>query len=172
MSDRRLQRLVADGIVERIGHGVYRRADAQPVDLDLVEVAARVKRATLCLGSALARHGLTDLIPAAIDVALPRGVRKPRVVAPVRWHMFAPKTFELGRLTLELGDGLELGIYSPERSICDAYRMRHFEGEELGREALKGWLRRPGSQPSKLIRIAESFPRARSALLHDLELLV
>lgn len=172
ISDRRLRRLVADGLVDRIGHGVYRRADAQPADLDLVEVAAATTRATLCLGSALARHGLIDLIPPAIDLALPRGVRRPKVMAPVRWHAFTPKTFDLGRNTLDVGNRLTLGFYSPERSIADAYRMRHLEGEELGREALRAWLRRPGSQPSALLRMAESFPKTRTALRQDLEILL
>ncbi|MEA2023341.1 MAG: type IV toxin-antitoxin system AbiEi family antitoxin domain-containing protein [Actinomycetota bacterium] len=172
VSDRRLRRLVEDGIVERIGHGVYRRADTQPADMDLLEIAAATPRATLCLGSALARHGLVDLIPPVIDVALPRNVRQPHVAAPVRWHAFSPDTFELGRDTLDVGEGLSLGIYSAERSICDAYRMRHLEGDELGREALRAWLRRPGSQPSTLLRMAESFPKARSALRQDLQVLL
>lgn len=172
ISDRRLRRLVTDGIVERIGRGVYRRADAQPADLGLLEIAAATMRATLCLGSALARHGLVDLLPPAIDLALPRSIRRPRVTSPVRWHVFSADTFELGWNAFEVGDGLSLGIYSPERSICDAYRMRHLEGDELGREALRTWLRRPGSQPSTLLRMAEAFPKARSALRHDLEVLL
>lgn len=172
ISDRRLARLVTDGLVERVGPGVYRRSDAPPADLDLVEVAASSTRATLCLGSALARHGLIDLIPTRVDVALPRGSRRPAVRAPVRWHSFSPATFDLGRETLDLGGSLTLGIYSPERSICDFYRMRHLEGEELGREALRSWLRARGSQPATLLRLAESFPKSRPALRRDLEILL
>lgn len=172
ISDRRLKRLVADGIVEQIGTGIYRRSDSPPGDLDLLEIAAAASMATLCLASALARHDLIDLIPSRIDVALPRGTRRPRVVAPVRWHSFSPKTFELGRETLRLDNSLVLGLYIAERAICDAYRMRHLEGEELGRDALRTWVRRRGSQPSKLLRFAESFPRARTAIRNDLELLL
>lgn len=172
ISDRRLERLLAEGLLERIAPGVYRKPDAPPADLDLVELAALTSRTTLCLGSALAKHGLTDLIPSRIDAALPRGHRRPRTLAPVRWHSFSPATFEVGRETLDLGTGLVMGLYSAERSICDAYRMRHLEGDELGREALRTWLRRRGSQPSALLKIAESFPRARSLLRHDLEILL
>jgi predicted transcriptional regulator of viral defense system len=50
-------------------------ADAPPVDDDLVEIAERVSRATLCLETALALHGLIDAIPAAIDIAVPRRQR-------------------------------------------------------------------------------------------------
>ncbi|MEA1903702.1 MAG: type IV toxin-antitoxin system AbiEi family antitoxin domain-containing protein [Actinomycetota bacterium] len=172
LSDRRLKRLVRDGIVERIGAGIYRMADAPPADVDMLEIAAVSNLATLCLASALARHDLIDLIPSRIDVALPRGTRPPRVMAPVRWHSFSPDTFDLGRTEVELDKSLRLGVYSSERSICDAYRMRHLEGEDLGREALRTWVKRKGSQPSKLLLFAESFPKARSAIRRDLELLL
>ena len=172
ISDRRLKRLVLDGLVEHIAPGVYRKSDAPLAEIDLVELATAATDSTLCLGAALSRHGLIDLIPSRIDVALPRGTRPPRVIAPVRWQSFSTATFNLGRETLNLGGGVTLGMYTPERSICDAYRMRHLEGQELGREALKAWLRRRGSHPSTLLRVAQSFPKARSALRRDLEILL
>lgn len=55
----------------------FRRADtAGGADPDLLEIAYRAPHATLCLTTALARHGLSDAIPARIDVALPRGQRR------------------------------------------------------------------------------------------------
>ena len=48
-------------------------------------------------------------------------------------------------MSFTVDDGLALGVYSAERSIIDAFRLRHQEGEELAIEALRRWLRR-GSQ--------------------------
>lgn len=172
LSDPVLYGLVDQGRLERVSHGLYRRADTEVADLDLVVIAATTPRATLCLASALARHDLTDLIPAEIDVALPRGTRPPTVVAPVRWHRFATATFNLGRGEIPLDAGFTIGLYSPERSIVDAYRLRHLEGDELGREALKAWLRRRGSQPSRLLDVAASFPKAEGRLREDLRVLL
>lgn len=62
--------------------------------------------------------------------------------APVRWHRFEPTTFDLDRDVIALGGGYAIALYPPERSIVDAYRMRHLEGDQLGREALKVWLGR------------------------------
>ncbi len=62
-------------------------------------------KATLCLTSALARHGLTDEIPAGIDIALPRGQWRPTTRAPTIWHSFNPATFDLGREPLDLTTG-------------------------------------------------------------------
>lgn len=172
LSDPQLYRLLDEGVVERIGHGVYVRADLGPFDIDLIEVAFASAAATLCLTSALARHDLTDQIPGALDVAIPRDDRRPVTRAPVRWHRFARDTFELGRDRLLIHDDLHIGLYSPERSIVDAYRLRHLEGPELGREALRRWLARPGAQPAVLMGLAGAFPKAEPQLRADLELLL
>lgn len=172
LSDPALYGLVEQGRIERIGHGLYRRADVEIDDLELVVIAAGNDRATLCLTSALARHGLTDQIPARIDVALPRGSRHPKVSAPARWHQFATATFDIGRDQLDLDAGFTIGLYNPERSIVDAYRLRHLEGDELGVAALKAWLSRRGSQPSRLLEVAGSFPKALGRLREDLRVLL
>lgn len=171
VTDRRLRALVADGVVERLGHGFYRKADAPPADLDRIEIALRAPEATLCLTSALALHDLTDAIPREIDVALPRSRRLPRVSAPVRWHRFHEDTFLVGRELIEVDEGLSLGLYSAGRCVIDAFRLRHFEGEELAVEALRRWLQRPGSAPADLLAMARSFPMAEPALLGVLRIL-
>ena len=94
-----------EGAIERIGRGIYRRTDAEIADLDLLEIAIKTPKATLCLTSALAQHDLTDTIPSVIDIALPRGEWQPITSASVRWHKFAISTFDIGRLMLEHGGG-------------------------------------------------------------------
>ena len=171
LSDRRLRGLVADGVLERLSHGLYRKADAPPADLDRVEIALRAPEATLCLTSALSLHDLTDVVPSEIDVALPRSRRPPRVGAPVRWHRFHEDTFLVGRLTIEVDEGLSLGVYSAERSVIDAFRLRHQEGEELAVEALRRWLKRRGATPADLLAMARSFPKVEPSLLQALRIL-
>lgn len=171
LSDRRLRTLLEEGVLERFGHGVYRKVEAPLVDLDLVEIALRAPDATLCLISALSHHDLTDTIPPEIDVALPRSRRPPRVAPPVRWHRFHEETFALGRDLLEVDEDVFLGLYSVERCIVDAFRLRHQVGEEVAVEALRRWLRRPGSAPAQLLDLAKSFPKGEPALLHALRVL-
>ncbi|WP_236073099.1 type IV toxin-antitoxin system AbiEi family antitoxin domain-containing protein [Streptomyces tardus] len=142
------------------------------VDLDLVEVAHRIPDGTLCLASALARHGLTDQIPPTIDIAIPRGQRVPRMAAPITWHHFARDTFFIGREPLSVGQSEQLGIYSAERCIVDAFRLRHQEGTELANDALRAWLRRRGSRPAELMTMAKHFPRAVEPLRTTLEILL
>jgi predicted transcriptional regulator of viral defense system len=173
MSDRELYALRDAGAIQSIGWGVYRRTDAgELADIDLLEIAHRAQAATCCLASALARHDLTDLIPATIDVALPRGRRRPRTRAPVTWHMFAPETFDIGRGLLQIDEQTSIGFYSPERCIIDAFRLRHREGRELAYTALRRWLARPDSQPSTLLSMARHFPHAQRALREALDILL
>jgi predicted transcriptional regulator of viral defense system len=171
VSDKRLYRLRDIGEIVPLGGGVYRWTDAPPADYDLVEIAERVPRATLCLETALARHGLIDSIPSAIDIAIPRGSTRPALRAPCRLHQFDPRTFELGRELLEVRARRPLGIYSAERSIVDVIRLRHREGSDIAWEALRRWLARPGRSPAQLIDLARRLPHAEPALRQALEVL-
>jgi hypothetical protein len=173
LSDRRLYALRDAGLIEPLGRGLFERADAVGnVDSDLLEIAHRAPQATLCLTTALARHGLSDAIPASIDVALPRGQRHPRTQAPVSWHSFDLDTFDIGRDDLTLTPDLNIGLYSSERCIIDAFRLRHLHGTENAVEALRRWLRRPGAQPATLLAMAGAFPKAGPALRSTLEILL
>jgi predicted transcriptional regulator of viral defense system len=165
-------RLVAEGVLTRFGRGLYRRTDAGPADLDLLAVALRSPQATICLTTALARHGLTDEIPVAIDLALPRGTRHPAGPVVARWHSFDPATFGIGRELLAVEDDLAVGLYGAERSIIDAFHTRGTTGTDLAVEALRRWLRRRGSQPGQLLRMAAAWPRAEAPLRHALEVLL
>lgn len=60
------------------------------------------------------------------------GARRHRV-APVR-----PQDVRPGRNEIEIpGSTLTIGIYSPERCIADAFRLRGDAGYEMGRDALR-----------------------------------
>lgn len=166
-----LYRAAREGRYERIARGIYLPADAPAADWDWIEAATRRPEATICLASALAHHDLTDTIPAAADIAIPRGTRTPAGNPSIAWHQFDRATFEIGRAEIPIpGTSLTIGIYSPERSIADAFRLRGETGYELPRDALKEWLRR-GGKPAKLIETASQIPRAKGPVLRALDML-
>jgi predicted transcriptional regulator of viral defense system len=170
LSRRELARLRDGGEVEQIARGIYRRADQEPADYDLLEIAIRAHQPTLCLLSALARHELTDIIPPAHDIAIPRGAWRPAVSAPVHWHKFSPETFEVGRGVLLIDQSHSIGLYDAARCIIDAYRLPGGVGPDIANEALRRWLRR-GGRPPELIHLTNTFPAARPPLLHALQVL-
>ncbi len=160
------------GAYEKIARGLYLPSDADAADWDWLEAAAKHPKGTLCLTSALAYYDLTDEIPQALDIAIPRGSRAPATERPIAWHLFAADSFSLGRTTIAIpGASMRIGIYSQERSIADAFRLRGLLGYELGRDALRTWLRR-GGKPADLLKIASKLPRARGPLLRTLEALL
>nr|WP_324616608.1 hypothetical protein [Mycobacterium saskatchewanense] len=157
--------------MERIARGIYLPAGVSVADCDQIEATTRRPDATICLTSALAHYDLTDAIPTAPDVAIPRGSRTPASTATIAWHQFDRTTFHIGREEIAIpGSDQTIGIYSPERSIADAFRLRGEVGYELARDALREWLRR-GGEPARLIDIATRLPRTKSPVQRALEML-
>jgi len=167
-----LYRLRDRGELQVLARGVFRRPESPERDFDLVPIALRAPEATLCLVTALARHDLSDALIAAPDIALPRGHRPPTANTPVEWHFFQADTFELERSLLQLDEQVAIGLYSAERSIVDAFRLRGREGHDVAYEALRRWLRRRGAEPGRLLQLAERLPRATAPLRHALEVLL
>ena len=172
ISAERLYAYRAQGLLDQIARGLYRWADAPEIDQDLLEIAHRAARGTLCLVTALARHGLTDIIPPRIDIALPRGSRIPALRKTIDVHIFARETFELGRAEFTVGDKLAVGIYSPERTLVDVIRLRHREGSDVAWQALRRWIARKGSKPAALLAMAKHFHGAERAVRNALEVVL
>jgi hypothetical protein len=172
VSKRRLYAMRDAGQIEQVARGIFMRSDSDElVDLDLAEIAIRAPDATLCLSTALVRHDLTDANPAAIDVAVPSGSHRPVVSPPVKWHRFDTETFTIGRNSLPIYAEHNIGIYSAERCIVDAFRLRWSEGDDLAYIALRRWLSRRGSQPAALYEMARNFPKALPAILKAVQTL-
>lgn len=169
-----LDQLVKDGEYERVAAGLFIRSGITD-DTTAAWVAISLKKpeATVCLLSALALHEMTDEIPTRSNIALPRREQPMKLLhAPVQWHHFAEETFEIGRTEYPLFGDFSIGLYSPERTIIDLFRLRHSWGSDLAISALKEWLGKRGSSPAKLAEMSRSFPIARPALLNTLEILL
>lgn len=166
-----LYRRARAGEWERIARGLYLPTGAPAADWDQIEASVRRPEATICLVSALAYYDLTDAIPATLDVAIPRGARAPVTDGAIRWHRFDKTTFSIERDEIAIpGSSHTIGIYTPERTIADCFRLRASTGYEIPREALKEWLRR-GGKPAKLVQAAVDLPRTKTPVLDALEAL-
>ncbi|MER7999810.1 type IV toxin-antitoxin system AbiEi family antitoxin domain-containing protein [Streptomyces sp. NPDC095613] len=146
LSPRDLAHLVAEGKIDELSRGVYRRADApETAHADLLAVCARAPRAVVCGESALALHELIDDIPAAVHIAVPRGRRRPTISYPPSVvAQYASKTFDLGVERFEAAPGETVPVYNAARSVVDAMRHRSRIGETLALSALGRYLRRSG----------------------------
>ncbi len=171
VSKRQLYSWRDQGLIESLSQGLFMQAGTEG-DPDLIEIAARAPSATLCLTSALARHGLTDQIPESIHVAIERSRRPPRTTAPVTWHRFEEASINIDRQEFQVAEGYKLGVYGPMRSIIDTFRLRHLEGHDAAIEALRRWLKHRGNQPSNLLAMVRHFPTAEKSIRTALEVLL
>lgn len=169
-----LDRLIAESDYDRVAPGVFLRAGLTDDTTALwVGVATKRPEATLCLLTAAALHDLTDEIPSASHIAIPRGTHAVAIqYPPVSWHRFDRDTYEIGRTLHSLPAGARIGLYSADRTIVDLFRLRHEWGSDVAVEALKRWLERPGTSPGALLRLADEFPKARTTLRQTLEVLL
>lgn len=154
-----LYRLRDHGKVVSVGRGVFRRAESSiSSNTDLATVSARVPHGTVCLNSALAYWDLTDELPAAIHLAVPRGAHRPQIDYPtVQVHVFAAGTFALDRCQEITETGEPVWIYSPERSVVDAIRLAHLVGRDVAFHSLTRYMSRPGARPRKLVELARQL---------------
>ena len=159
MHPRDLYRLRDEGELIELSRGVFRQAGAPTPSLpDLLAVAHRAPVAIVCCVSALAVHDLTDEVPLAVQIAVPRSRRLPHVeYPPTQVFRFDEATFELGMSSVEAAPGEDIPIYSAERTVVDLMRMRGRLGEPLALSALRRYLRRRDARPGELLALARAL---------------
>jgi len=143
------------GIIEKLCRGLYRLADLPPLgNPDLVSVAMKVPMGVICLISSLSFHEITTQVPHEVYIALRRGTEPPRLKhPPVRIFWFTGEAFTEGIETPKV-DGVQMRIYSPEKTVVDCFKYRNKIGLDTAVEALKFYRERKRIKVNELIRYA------------------
>ena len=143
------------GALERLSRGLYRLAELPAFSSpDLAIIAFKIPQAVICLVSALAFHELTTQVPHVVDIALPRGARRPRLDHPplgVFW--FSGPAWSEGIETQQI-DQMSVHIYCPEKCVADGFKFRRKIGLDIAIEALKLYRQSPRFDVSKLLHYA------------------
>ncbi len=152
-----LGQLVADGTLERVVRGLYRRADAHSAYVGLADVNAAAPHAVICLLSALEYYGLTTTIPPEVYVSIPRKARPPRLdYPPLNVIRYNERMYHYGITEQALPDGrATVRMYSREKSIADALHFSNRIGRDIVVEVLREYLRRPHRDVDELLRAAD-----------------
>ncbi len=145
------------GILEQLGRGLYRLAEAPQLgNPDLVAVARRVPKGVVCLLSALAYHGLTTQIPHEVYLAVPRNAEPPRIdYPPVRVFRMGERAFAEGIETHELDD-FPVRIYSREKTLADCFKYRTIVGLDTVVEGLRRYRDQGRVNVDALLRAARA----------------
>lgn len=137
-----LQRLYAQGKIERSSRGIYLDPDASLDEhLSLSEVALHTPKGVICLLSALSFHGIGTQLPHQVWLALPPRTHRPVLSWPPL-HLVQMADLTEGIETHVL-NGVTVRITSPARTVADCFKYRNKIGLDVALEALKdGWRRR------------------------------
>jgi predicted transcriptional regulator of viral defense system len=157
-----LQRLVTQGTVERLGHGLYHLAGAEPTEnYSIAAVCAQVPRSVVCLLSALKVHGIGTQIPRDVWIAIPHKARAPRIKGVrIRLVRFSGAAWTCGVEESEL-EGVPAHITSPARTVVDCFRFQRLVGGHVAIEALRAGLRSRKFSTDELYRTLEALPSKR-----------
>lgn len=144
------------GIIEKLHRGLYRLTYLPALgNPDLVSVSIKVPTGVICMISSLAFHEITTQIPHEVYIALKRGAEPPRLEhPPVRIFWFSGEAFTEGIETFKV-DGVQLRIYSPEKTVVDCFKYRNKVGMDTAVEALKLYIKRKHIKVNELMRYAK-----------------
>jgi len=133
-----LTRLVAEGVLERVGRGRYRSPGAHSTEHHgLALTAAAVPRGVVCLLSALVFHGIGTQNPSEVWLAVDRRARAPRLAwPPLRIVRFSGRALTEGVETHRI-EGESVRIYSLAKTVADCFKYRNKLGLDVALEALK-----------------------------------
>ena len=141
-----LGRFVRDGLIERVGRGLYRVPAARVTEHHtLVEASVRVPAGIVCLLSALQFHELSTQAPHEVWLAVDRKARKPAVDWPsLHVVRFSGTALAYGaeRHTIE---GVDVRVTSPAKTVADCFKYRNKIGLDVAIEALTEYRRKRGS---------------------------
>jgi len=138
------------GIIEQISKGVYRLTDISPLsNPDFVTIGIRFPKAVICLISALSFHKMTTQIPHKVSIAIIRESSIPKLEhPPLSVHRFSKSAFESGI------DGVDVQIYSPEKTLADCFKFRNKIGMDVVLEALNYYKSRNFFKVDELLKYA------------------
>lgn len=145
------------GELEQLTRGVYRLVDMPPLsDPDLVTVSKRVPQGVICLISALAFHELTTQIPHAIHLAIEQGAWTPQIEhPPIQIYHFSKSAFTAGIEPHDM-DGIQVRVYSPEKTLADCFKFRNRIGLDIALEALRTYRSRRNARLNQILEYARA----------------
>ena len=143
------------GRLEPLSRGVFVLASAPlPESPDVAAVMRRIPKGVLCLVSALEYHGIGTQIPNAVQVALPRNVRPPKIGYPrVQVFNMSDAAFRAGVEKRSMA-GAEILVYGVAKTVADCFKYRNRIGLDIAVEAIQEVVRRRMVTPDEIMEFA------------------
>ena len=147
------------GVIDKLTRGVYCLPEV--FDDEFAAISYRWSKCVLSHGSALYLAGLSDRVPATIDVTVlhgynPRGLAREHPDA--RIHRVSLELYELGIVKTKSPGGGVVKAYCAERAVADLISQRASEkvDPQLVRDAVAGYFKRKDADLPKLARMCSA----------------
>lgn len=143
------------GTLEEMNRGLFRLVEFTDLSQESWVIASqKAPQGVICLISALAFHEITDQIPGQVYLALPEDVTPPRIeYPPMRFFHFSKASYEAG-IQKHLLEGIEVKIYSPEKTVVDCFKFRNKIGLDVAIDALKQCVQKYKRRPVHFMEFA------------------
>jgi predicted transcriptional regulator of viral defense system len=150
-----LTRLVRQGLLVRVGRGLYAHPDRSISEHGtLAEVARKHPQAIVCLLSALRVHDLTTQSPFEVWLAIPNKARAPKMdYPPLRIVRFSGAALTDGIEEHQI-DGVTVRMTNVARTVADCFKFRNKIGLDVAMEALQEAWRTKRVSMDELLRHA------------------
>lgn len=138
ISNTELARMHNQGLVKRVGRGLYVLPEAKLTEHHTLATAGkRVPHGVICLLSALQFHHLTTQAPFEVWLAIDKTVRYPKVdYPPLRIVRFSGSALKEGVEEHQI-EGVTVNIYSVAKTVADCFKYRNKIGLDVAIEALR-----------------------------------
>ncbi|MBP2027455.1 putative transcriptional regulator of viral defense system [Acetoanaerobium pronyense] len=152
-----LQRMEKLGQLERVEHGLY--MDSNQMEDEYYLSQYRCKKGIFSHETALYFHELADRTPFQIMITIPSGYNTRLLKEKNKYKFFyvAKNLHTIGKITMKTPYGNEVYVYDKERTICDCLKKKEQLDRDLINEAVRRYLKTPGSDYAKLIKYAGLF---------------
>ncbi len=155
-SQYKVSKLVEEGKLIKLNKSFYENTEYGGEESDFYYAGAFAPKGVICLQSAAVYYHLTNYIPDAVDVAIPR---KAKVSTMPSWpqmnvHYYTNDRHDLGVTTVRKG-GNEFRIYDMEKTVVDIVFYREKVGIEETKEILVTYLSRKDRNLNRLLKYAE-----------------
>lgn len=157
ISNKILQRLSESGEIERVERGLY--IDANYMEDEYLLTQYRCKKGIYSHETALFFHDMIDRTPFQLMLTIPSGYNTRLLKDKDKYKFFYnnKELYEIGKMKLKSPYGNEITVYDKERTVCDCIRKKDKLDTDLVIDAVKRYMREPGSDYARLLKYAELF---------------
>lgn len=152
---KKIYQLRDEGVINQVSRGLYKFSEIPDGQhTTYVELSKRIPRGVFCLISALHFHEIGTQIPYDQWIALPHGVKEPRIYEHCIQYIHPIKNvYDLG-VEEHVIDGSKIKVYSVTKTVIDCFKHRSKVGLDVALEALKEAIRMKKTTRKDLIECA------------------